>query len=66
MKFKDLEEGSIFSFEGANYMKFHGDNGRGCFMVRGFLANNHPENVKNDSEVKKQADTLLEFENNQK
>ncbi len=66
MKFSDLDEGNIFNYEGADYMKFKNDSGSLCFMVKGFLINNHPENITKDSEVKKLADSLLQFEESQK
>lgn len=62
MKFKDLKEGELFAFEGSTYMKFKGVNKSNCFMITGWLDNNRPQDVQQDSEVKKVANNLNEFQ----
>ena len=62
--FKELEEGTIFSFEGSTYMKHSGSNGHKCFMVKGFVSNNHPENVEDKSVCKILADSFAQWAKN--
>ncbi len=62
--FKDLKEGTIFHFDGATYMKHSGSNGHKCFMIKGFVSNNHPENINEDSICKILAESFAQWAKN--
>lgn len=58
-KFKEIQEGNVFHYEGSTYCKVTDDDRiADCFMIGGFIENNRKDEVKDDTIIE---DTGLEF-----